>query len=118
MNFSGATFMGFKRQDGQVGVRNYLGVLSTVTCANQAAQDIAHHVKGTAAFTHQQGCGLLRNDLDMVERTLINLGRNPNLGAVLVVSLGCEGVDADAFAFCTGGCGLRRGGCGGCGECA
>ncbi len=98
MNFSGATYMGFKRADGQVGIRNYLGILSTVTCANQAAIDIAHHVKGAAVFTHQQGCGLLRTDLDIVERTLINLGRNPNLGAVLVVSLGCEGVNAEKIA--------------------
>ena len=98
MNFSDVTFMGYQRSDGQVGVRNYLGVLSTVTCANQAAQDIAKHVDGTAVFTHQQGCGLLRSDLELVERTLINLGRNPNLGAVLVVSLGCEGVDPERIA--------------------
>jgi len=98
MNFSDVTFMGFKRPDGQVGVRNYLGILSTVTCANQAAFDIAQHIKGTAVFTHQQGCGLLRSDLEIVERTLISLGRHPNLGAVLVVSLGCEGVDSEKIA--------------------
>ncbi len=97
MNFSNATFLGYKRPGGQIGVRNYLGVLSTVTCANQAAHDIARHVQGTAVFTHQQGCGLLQNDLEIVERTLINLGRNPNLGAVLVVSLGCEGVDPESI---------------------
>ncbi|WP_319416885.1 UxaA family hydrolase [Marispirochaeta aestuarii] len=95
MNFSDAQFLGYHRPDGQVGVRNYLGVLSTVTCANQAAENIAGHVRGTAVFTHQQGCGLLQEDLDLTRRTLINLGRNPNLGAVLVVSLGCEGVDAE-----------------------
>ncbi|WP_319562631.1 UxaA family hydrolase [Marispirochaeta sp.] len=95
MNFAGASFPGFHRPDGQIGVRNYLGVLSTVTCANQAAEDIARHIKETAVFTHQQGCGLLQDDLELTQRTLINLGRNPNLGAVLVVSLGCEGVDAD-----------------------
>jgi altronate dehydratase large subunit len=93
MNFSDATFMGFKRTDGQVGVRNYLGIISTVTCANQAAENIARHVEGAALFTHQQGCGLTQYDLSLVERTLVNLGLNPNLGAVLVVSLGCEGVD-------------------------
>jgi altronate dehydratase large subunit len=98
MTFSGVAFMGFKRPDGRVGVRNYLGILSTVTCANQAAQDIGRHVEGAAVFTHQQGCGLLSNDLAIVERTLINLGRNPNLGAVLVVGLGCEGVDAERIA--------------------
>jgi len=98
MNFPDATFMGYLRPDGQVGVRNYVGVLSTVTCANQAARDIARHVDGTAVFTHQQGCGLLQSDLDIVRRTLVNLGKNPNLGAVLVVSLGCEGVNGEQIA--------------------
>jgi altronate dehydratase large subunit len=98
MKDSSAVFTGYHRPDGQVGVRNLVGILSTVTCANQAAEEIARHVPGAAVFTHQQGCGLLKNDLDLVERTLINLGRNPNLGAVLVVSLGCEGVDAKRIA--------------------
>jgi len=98
MNFSDTVFMGYRRPDGQAGVRNYLGVISTVTCANQAAEDIARHVAGAAVFTHQQGCGLLQNDLQIVERTLGNLGHNPNLGAVLVVSLGCEGVNAERVA--------------------
>ncbi|MBW1960702.1 MAG: UxaA family hydrolase [Deltaproteobacteria bacterium] len=107
MNFSDATFMGYVRSDDRVGVRNYLGVFSTVTCANQAAEQIAQHVKGTAVFTHQQGCGLLKSDLKMVERTLINLGRNPNLGAVLLVSLGCEGVNPEHIAEQIGASGKR-----------
>ncbi len=98
MNFSRATFQGFRRPDGGTGVRNYIGVISTVTCANQAAQEIAGHIEGTAVFTHQQGCGLTQDDLGLVERTLINVGRNPNLGAVLIVSLGCEGVDPNRIA--------------------
>ncbi len=98
MNFKDVTFMGFERADGRVGIRNYVGVFSTVTCANQAAEEIARHVQGTAVFTHQQGCGQLQSDLEIVRRTLVNLGRNPNLGAVLVVSLGCEGVDGEQIA--------------------
>ena len=98
MNYSDTIFMGYPRPNGQVGTRNYLGVISTVTCANQAAEDIAKHVDGTAVFTHQQGCGQLKSSFEIVERTLINLGRHPNLGAVLVVSLGCEGVDPERVA--------------------
>mgnify|MGYP001012701473 CR=1 FL=1 len=98
MDFSGETFLGFRRPSGAAGARNLLGVLSTVTCANQAAADIARHIPGAAVFTHQQGCGLLKSDLEMTERSLINLGRNPNLGAVLVVGLGCEGVSAERIA--------------------
>jgi len=95
MKYSDTSFLGYRRPDGQVGVRNYLGIISTVTCANQAAEDIAKHVEGTAVFTHQQGCGLLKSNFEIVENTLVNLGRNPNLGAVLVVSLGCEGINPE-----------------------
>lgn len=98
MDFTKATFMGYARPDGQVGVRNYLGIISTVTCANQAAQDIAQFVDGSAPFTHQQGCGLTQDDLALTERTLANLGLNPNLAAVLIVSLGCEGIDPQHVA--------------------
>lgn len=98
MNFAHQSFIGYPRPGGGVGTRNHLGIISVVTCANQAAEEIAKHVPGAAVFTHQQGCGLVRPDMDMVEKTLINLGRNPNLGAVIVVRLGCEGVDVDKIA--------------------
>ncbi|MFW6056290.1 MAG: UxaA family hydrolase [Chloroflexota bacterium] len=85
------SFRGYVRGDGSVGVRNYVGIISTVACANDVARWIADHVPGTVAFTHQQGCGNPGPDMALVYRTLIGLGSNPNLGAVLLVSLGCEG---------------------------
>ena len=85
------SFKGYARSDGSVGVRNYVGIISTVACANDVARWIADHVPGTVAFTHQQGCGNPGPDMALVYRTLIGLGSNPNLGAVLLVSLGCEG---------------------------
>jgi altronate dehydratase large subunit len=86
-------FMGYRRPDGRVGTRNYVGVLSTVVCANEVARSIAGQVKGAVAFSHQQGCCQTQPDLDRVTNALIGLGNNPNLAAVLVVSLGCEGTD-------------------------
>ncbi len=94
----GSCFTGYHRPDGSVGIRNLVGIISTVTCANQAAADIAAHLPGAAVFTHQQGCGLLSEDTDMVYRTLVNLGKNPNLGAVLIVGLGCESIDSSRVA--------------------
>ncbi len=85
------SFSGYVRGDGSVGVRNYVGIISTVACANDVARWIADRVPGTVAFTHQQGCGNPGPDMALVYRTLIGLGSNPNLGAVLLVSLGCEG---------------------------
>lgn len=89
------TFLGYRRVDGRVGTRNYVGVLSTVVCANEVARGIASQVKGAVAFNHQQGCCQTPPDLARVTRALVGLGSNPNLSAVLLVSLGCEGTDVD-----------------------
>ncbi len=91
-------FKGYKRPDGSVGTRNYVGVLSTVICANEAAEGIAEAVKETTAFTHHQGCCQTPIDIQRVNETLVGLGRNPNLAAVLLVSLGCESTDVEQVA--------------------
>jgi len=83
-------FQGFRRKDGSVGTRNYIGIISTVVCANEVADDIARQVAGATAFMHQQGCCQTPIDITRVNDTLIGLGVNPNLAAVLLVSLGCE----------------------------
>lgn len=85
-------FMGYRRPDGRVGARNHVGIVSTVGCVNEIVLAICHHVKGTVPVTHQQGCLTVTSDLELVQRTIINLGRNPNLAAVLLVGLGCESV--------------------------
>jgi altronate dehydratase large subunit len=64
-----------------------------VTCANDVAQAISRQVAGTVAYLHHQGCCQLPPDLERVTDTLISLGRGPNVAAVLIVSLGCEGTD-------------------------
>ena len=87
------SFRGYHRPDGRVGARNLVGIIPSVTCAGDVAQAIARQVQGTVAFLHHQGCCQLPPDLDRVTDTLISLGRSPNLAAVLIVSLGCEGTD-------------------------
>ena len=89
------SFLGYPRQNGSVGTRNHIGVISTVGCANDVTWWITQQVKGCAPFLHGQGCAQTQPDLDQVTRTLISLGCNPNLAGVLVVSLGCESVSAD-----------------------
>ncbi|SBW02070.1 D-galactarate dehydratase/Altronate hydrolase domain protein [uncultured Alphaproteobacteria bacterium] len=83
-------FEGYRRPDGQVGTRNYVGVFSTVVCANEVAEDIARQVDGAVSFTHHQGCCQTPLDLKRVNEVLIGLGSNPNLASVVLVSLGCE----------------------------
>lgn len=91
-------FMGYRRADGRVGTRNHVGILSTVACANEVARGIASQVRGAVAFSHQQGCCQTPPDLERVTNALIGLGGNPNLAAVLLVSLGCEGTDVQRVA--------------------
>ena len=87
------TWYGYRRPDGSVGSRNYVGIIPAVTCANDVANAICREVQGTVTFLHHQGCCQLPPDLDRVTETLISLGKSPNLGAVLIVSLGCERTD-------------------------
>jgi len=95
-------FFGYRREDEAVGTRNYIGVLSTVICANEVAENISRQVMGTTAFLHHQGCCQTPVDIGRVNDALTGLGKNPNLAAVLLVSLGCESTDikqvADAIA--------------------
>jgi len=88
-------FLGYRRNDGTVGVRNYVAVLPSVVCANEVASSIASQIDRAVPILHHQGCCQLPPDLKQITRTLIGLGKNPNVAAVLVVSLGCEGVSAD-----------------------
>jgi altronate dehydratase large subunit len=92
------TFLGYARPNGAPGTRNHIGVISTVSCANDVAWWIAQKVEGTAVFLHGQGCCQTKPDLDLATRTIISLGWNPNLAAVLVVSLGCESLSAETIA--------------------
>ena len=89
------TFMGYVRPDGTVGSRNYVAVIPSVICATDVAQAIVNAVKGTVGFFHHQGCCQLPSDLKRVTDTLISLGCSPNVGAALIVSLGCEGTDTE-----------------------
>jgi len=87
--------MGFLRPDGQVGIRNYVLVLPSVVCANRAAEQIAAAVPGAIALPHEAGCAQVGADYEQTKRTLAGFGKNPNVGAVLVVGLGCEGLQPD-----------------------
>lgn len=91
-------FKGYRRNNGAVGTRNYVGILSTVVCANEVAESISRQVEKTACFTHQQGCCQTPVDIQRVNEILIGLGKNPNLASVLLVSLGCESTAVEDVA--------------------
>ncbi|OUO45231.1 galactonate dehydratase [Olsenella sp. An285] len=87
------SFYGYPRPDGTFGARNHVAVIPSVTCAGDVAQAVCRQVAGTVCYLHHQGCCQLPPDLERVTDTLISLGKSPNVGAVLIVTLGCEGTD-------------------------
>jgi len=109
-----ATFLGIKRADGRVATRNYIGILSSVNCSATAARAIADqfsrqtnpraleaypNVDGVVALTHGTGCGMDTEGLGMhiLERTLAGYATHANFAAVLVVGLGCEANQINAW---------------------
>ncbi len=91
------TFTGYRRPDGRIGVRNHLAIMSTVGCINEVTLRISREV-GAAPIQHSQGCCQMPFDLAQVRRILAGLAANPNVGAVLLVGLGCEGVPSSELA--------------------
>jgi altronate dehydratase large subunit len=89
------SFNGYRRPNGKIGARNLVAVIPSVICANDIAQAVCRQVQGTIGFFHHQGCCQLPIDLKRVTDTLISLGSSPNVGASLIVSLGCEGTDTE-----------------------
>jgi altronate dehydratase large subunit len=89
------TFLGYRRPDGRVGIRNHVLVVPTVICSAVVSERIAASIEpvGTA-LPHLAGCGQLGPDMNVTHDTLAAYCRHPNVGAVLVVALGCEQVVA------------------------
>ncbi len=91
-------FWGYPRPNDTAGTRNHVGVIVSAACANDPGMWIANAVQDCKLFTHKQVCGLIPPDKEVVERTLVNLGRNPNLHGVLIVGPDCADSDPDGIA--------------------
>ena len=99
----GRTFQGYRRPDGRTGTRNYLAVISTVNCSASVSKYIAQQfdqrllrdfpqVDGILPLTHKGGCGMQYDGEDhhQLNRVLAGFAKHPNVGAYLLVGLGCE----------------------------
>ena len=97
------TFMGFQRENGKVGTRNYIAVITSVNCSASAARMIAArftpevmaaypNVDGVVAFVHGTGCGMAGDGdgFEALQRVMWGYARHPNVAGVLMVGLGCE----------------------------
>ncbi|MCM1173679.1 MAG: altronate dehydratase family protein [Blautia sp.] len=93
-----ATFMGYQRPDGKVGVRNEIWIIPTVGCVNNVATALAKAANGrlkgsveeVIAFPHPYGCSQMGDDQEHTRTILADLINHPNAGGVLVLGLGCE----------------------------
>ena len=81
----GAEFLGYRRPDGTVGVRNHVLVLSVTGLTGPSARRIGRAVPGVKVVTTPYGSGLMGDDAELHRRALIGLGRHPNVAATLVV---------------------------------
>ena len=94
------TFMGYARDDGRVGTRNYIAVVAASNCAAHTAELIAAsflnetlppNIDGIAAFPHGEGCGMSAGeDATQLRRTLSGVLAHPNVAAAIILGLGCE----------------------------
>ncbi|WP_112324099.1 UxaA family hydrolase [Oceanibium sediminis] len=100
---TGDSFLGYRRDSGRVGTRNYIAVLTSVNCSATAAHRIAAHftdevlapypnIDGVAAFVHGTGCGMAGDGdgFEALQRVTWGYARHPNVGGALLVGLGCE----------------------------
>lgn len=92
------TFRGYRRPDGRAGARNLVAVIPSCGCSLHAARLITSAVPGTALLDYAGGCGETDVDIALAVQLLAQLGRHPNVVGSLVVSLGCETLDAGDLA--------------------
>lgn len=101
-------FKGFRRADGQVGIRNQIWIVPTVGCVNGIAESIAARLReetagrmgsvdAIVAFPHNYGCSQLGGDHENTRKVLADMVHHPNAGGVLIVSLGCENNQLEPF---------------------
>lgn len=91
-------FVGYRRADGRLGIRNRILVLPSVICSHLVAEEIADRVDRAIAAPHDHGCAQLGEDNDQTAATFEGIGANPNIAGTVVVGLGCEEVQSDAVA--------------------
>jgi altronate hydrolase len=97
------TFMGYRRENGRVGTRNYIALISTVNCSAHVTRQIAQHftpdrlapypnVDGVIALTHAYGCSAQVGGAEhrQLQRVLAGMALHPNVGAYVLIGLGCE----------------------------
>ena len=87
MNLKKASFRGYRRENGRVGVRNHVVILPLDDLSNAASLAVENNIKGSLALPHPYGRLQFGADLELFFRTLIGTGSNPNVAAVVVIGI-------------------------------
>ncbi len=82
-----SSFKGFRRENGRVGIRNYVVILPVDDISNAACEAVASNIKGTLALPHAYGRLQFGEDLELFFRTMIGTGANPNVAACVVIGI-------------------------------
>ena len=90
------TFMGYVRENGDVGIRNEIWIVNTVGCVNKISQKLSE-LTGARYFPHPFGCSQLGDDQTVTQKILRGMVNHPNAAGVLVLGLGCENNNIDVF---------------------
>ena len=101
------TFMGYVRENGDVGIRNEIWIVNTVGCVNKVAERIAA-ATGAYHFPHPFGCSQLGDDQTVTQLILRGMVNHPNAAGVLVLGLGCENNNMEVFRKVLGEVDERR----------
>ena len=101
------TFMGYVRENGDVGIRNEIWIVNTVGCVNKVAERIAA-ATGAFHFPHPFGCSQLGDDQEITQKILRGMVNHPNAAGVLVLGLGCENNNIEVFKKVLGEVDERR----------
>lgn len=91
-----AYFMGYLRENGEVGIRNDIWIVNTVVCVNKLAEKLSA-LTGAFCFPHPNGCSQLGDDMSVTQKILAGMVEHPNAGGVLVLGLGCENNNISEF---------------------
>ena len=101
------TFMGYVRDNGEIGIRNEIWIVNTVGCVNKVAEKIAERT-GAFHFPHPFGCSQLGDDQSITQKILKGMVNHPNAAGVLVLGLGCENNNIEVFKKVLGDYDERR----------
>jgi altronate dehydratase large subunit len=91
-------FLGYRRSNGKVGMRNHVLIFPTIVCAAEVARMISDKVPGTVYAIHGCGCGHVGEDKEQVIRTMVGFTGHPNVAGVLLVGNGCELITPEVIA--------------------